>query len=693
MKQVAIKDSPDRSTSLHHRTDNSVPRTSMTATGTRRITHVTPGQRSAATFDLTGLPFELLLFLTSYLSAKDIGRLSLTARHFLITLSSSIDGPPVLNRSRDIVQCNAYNERLKTLDLGKILATQEVNFISVKKYQRYLRDIILFLAKNQVWAKTHIKTLIFPLEITFNWNISKELNKIVSFLSGVSHLHIRCQPGKRFQKPENYQTKLFLHLNILKRIPVTRVTLENSTLYPSVAKSLAQAIDEGGFYSGIKYLAFYHTDEANLPLSQYILIKDNTIYPQLTTLDFTCYPCKSLYLNKLPTTVTCLRTISPTQVMGRAPSIKRWEIHYATLPAAENPPGFFSSSMKALPALKEIYMEPLIQARFQHTILARLITSEIPSSLSVQLPRLHVYIPILLQRMQEKFTGGFVIQEEATFHITAPEDMDNFITLARAGMFNHLPKIQYELETLFPALTPSPLLFNKAFTLLLKEGELSQLRHFTIEYRYEPPATAPHLSFLESPEGRALALARTRIPPMSWQDISGTESMMGLKQSFIGVEHQIRTLMNHRIPIEAQDLFFAALQQGFDQIITKNQPPAEQTHTWMEWVFFMEQIHMQLYYFYVHQLQQHTRMSWNFYLYRQLLPHAFQRTALGNRFSIRVQEYLMHAMARHITEDLQSLLAEFGFRGHFKARTTGFTIHLLKPHALEKIPTFMAKKT
>lgn len=628
---------------------------------------------------LTGIPANIFIFITSFLPARDTGRLSLVAQQPHQYLHEA----GVLQRSRDIAAWSIYDDDTQTLNFGRIPAFREVDSAQMEKYRQALVHATDILNQYPDWAKAHIKTVIFPLESMFTGNLLAELNEFVSCLEGIRHLVLCYQPGNgvadRQLTPAD-KDNLFQHLLVLKKLPVEQVTLSDSFPIAKAITPLCQAINEGLFYSGIKTLAFSNDDPDSLFYQEEPITIEDGVYPNLTVLDFSGAPQHEIHLHKLPASVKCLRTTHTTRFMGNAPFIERWEILYQ-VPATRQHQRpdlsrqsielafsegrdilrLFATSAQALPALQSVYIVPPRQPELHTKLLANILLGLSPAQpLSIQFASLHLYKPFLLEEILQKSYLKLHLPAKMTFHIM-PSDVQDFRRQAQTGRYRELEHIQYQLDK--PDY--SPVTFAKMLAMQLENGTLPKLRHFTIKYQYGPQSATQASTTLRFLDGEGKRLYRDDTRHLSLQTLLGQASLAALQQSFFEAHHTAEQATGKH----AASLI--SLQQTFGQIIAQNMPVAMQDRNAMQWIIFLEQVHTQLYSAYIHQLQQDSTAS----LYQHALPGSFQQTALGKQVITRIHKHLMQYRINELRHSLTFLLPVFQLRTSIDADISGFRLH------------------
>jgi hypothetical protein len=655
-------------------------------------------------FTLSGLPLELFIACVLYLSAKDIGRLNLTARGFHQALSYQVtNGISLLERSRDIAQCSAYDESTQTLNfnptlLGTLLGNKHDLYLLEEDCLPPFHDIIAFLSKYSAWSRSQISTLVFPVEALDQFNITDELNQLAALLTGVRHLRLTLHAKKGILSSFNAE-KIHTQLAAFKPIPLEKVTIENGlsllnmplSLLNMPDESLWLAVNEGALPSSIKCLAFSDSSNIPSPLPFIISLQEN-VYPHLQILDCSLAACHRLHLAQLPSTIHCLRIRPITQIQGDVPTIKRLELVYPSNPLTLSEASL--PAIEGLPGLEEIDIVSPHNPGYHNAILIDLAKLPPASALSVQLSTLHIYNPALLATVWKQLKGRLSIQKEAIFHIISLQEAGDFIQLAEAGLFDHLRTLRYQLDTLHS----SPIAFYQALAALLQNGKLPLLTHFSLTYQYEAPTdpaldgykTKPsRLYFLDSVAGKLLYATSGSIneSALSFQQFLGQEDFTALLDAFISIEPEARAAITRHtygnIAETLQNTFFTTLRQQFDALLARYHPAPEERGTWAEWMLFMEKMHMWLYNIYLQQLQHQQAFAIPPYLH--FLPESFQQTELGQKLVLRTQERMLTGLVTRITDSMQILFSPCGFIGSHTVTPTGFTIHFCKQQSNQEM--------
>lgn len=629
-------------------------------------------QASPPGLTLATLPFELFIRCTFYLSSTEIGRLGLTAQYFRAALSSRVDGSLILDRSRDIALCDAYDEQSQTLDLSQKLAQQPD--IQMHGYEQYLYQVIATLLRHQNWFRAHIRTLELPLSILYRWDLVPVISKLASILTGCQPLHLHfllmaALPLPGVTGAQSCQTRIFQHLAALKPIAAEKITIENSTLSTWLPELLCQAINKGLLNRNIRCLIFVQSISA--PLYHYsISFPNNPAYRYLVSLDFArSYPA-TLKLTHLPDTVRHLRINNAVSLAGNAPLIEKLDILYSRT-AGLNTIKPLAALKEVLPGLKRIYIETPPEPETHLSLLDAIGNLPLPHS-SITFSALHIEQPAQLEKLQTRFHTIY-LPKAITFHFYAQEDLGVFARLAQQGMFRQLAGMEYQLDLVYTS--PHP--FIEAVTHQLKAGKLPQLNQFSLKYQYRPATEVT--PFLESPDGRLFLLHNTT--PFTLQQLLERESLRSLQDCFTLLEPLMRITVSMYARTEKvkQDAFFTALQQRFEQILTKNQALAEKTYPARQWLLSLEDVHLSLYNAYIQQLLQAGILSSDLYHYRQLLPQAFSQTPFGRHLSKRIQTLLLQAITEKLSETLRPKFAEFGLAIRpALVGTTGFSLDFSK---------------
>lgn len=599
---------------------------------------------------LATIPLEAFALIACRLPAADVLNLSQTASHFRQALSIELYGSSLLQRSRDLRRnYHSYDEDTQTLDLRLL----EYTDIEIESFKDYLHTIEFFLLHHRIWARTHVRTLIIPLERIIAWELADILNKIVTYLPGVTHLHLILSPHLKLSLDVGNKIRLFENLAALKVIAAHKVTIENSTLVENLAETLHNAFADGLFHPEIRILSIAHS-AGNEFYMYSISLPDNPVYSHLNTLDCSLTHPAVLEISRLPRTITCLRTSSTTYIEGHAPSIERLEV----LDTKTNGIGaieYFPESQKALHALKTLYIEPPPDPVY-HLLMLQALIQQAPSDLSITFAALHIQQIDLLEKLLQALHRDIHLPKEITFQLNNLANVHCFTRLAEQGMFKHLTTVRYQVESLLTPVSP----FAMALAAALQDENLPAMTNFIFIYQYTPIIKDwPEIPFLESAEGRAYLLQNKT--SFTLQDILKQPDYNCFLQSFTTLEASKMVLFRIAYPDETQRRkFMLSLYEALAEEMESYQYLVQQVCPAVEWLLHLENLYLNLYNIYIQYLQQSGISRSVVQAFRLFFKQKFHETEVGQQIITNIQMLLLRETADNISAYLVPELAQAG---------------------------------
>jgi hypothetical protein len=722
-------------------TDNSAitPTTEQTITRPSGSTPVPP------ILNLLTIQAELFVYILKNLPAEEIIRFQVVAKPFYEVLTKDFQANALLRRNQFIMRWKCYDEKSKTLDLTEgikvfsrfLLESLQTTFGSPdirylvrtpvasvsSKHREFLNEALYLFRQQPDWAAAHIHTLIVPIQTGFYLHgFSDTMAQLAILLPGVKEITLAVCSEHFYPETVNAsvdQNKLMRYLESFKKIPVEKVIIQINSFSPSPAL-LCQAINEGYLSENItelvlsyKFFDEENSEEGFKDAYDFPILKDNGFYPNLVCLSLYTendpnYYFYTINLGVLPSTITHLRMDTQVVIYGQARSIKN--LHITDRGNGNQQDYEMFECLDTLPALEKIHIVPHRVTEIHSFMLSAL--AHAPSRpISIEFPTLHLSPPSLLARVQEKFTNGVSIQDTLSVHIASSEHLQDFITLAQQGSFINLPHIEFASDILNNHFY---LPFVKSIQSLLQQGVLPRLTKLTLTYQYNPrvppkntqipPGFLSTQQLLLNPEIKYFALMAQ--PTFSLQQLLSGEGLNVLQKSFIGIEPEIKKLMQKQyISADKQDHFFNALYQKFDAFLA-TYPLSEQAITYGRGMSIIEEMHNNLYLTYFHDLRQfileHSQdmidipfeeLEWlkrSFISYQDYLPQFFQETKLGREILLRANHLILGTFVDSLCNQIQPLLSKFASPSPTSEKLpflteNGFTIDFYKrPEGAER---------
>jgi hypothetical protein len=645
----------------------------------------TGGQAQMPAITLSQMPIELLIHIMHSLPARDIVKLSQTARHFRNELSIELYGSSLRQRSLDLSKySDAYDENTQTLDLDNIV---NLKGITIETYTEGLGKFINMLGRHPQWANSHIKTLIFPMKMIFLWmpRHANLLSKMFSLLGGVEHLRLvgisKCPCNRAYKDgPLNAEFNIKL-LQILqnfkgfKELPAKKVTIENCGVRPisNLKQTLSALLTKGFFHPALESFTFIDTDLSAPDYS--IDIADGLAYPVLTTLELHYLNTPRLCLTELPETVTCLHIHTNNILQGRASSITRLEIHEASSPLL-----WTSTSLhnirQTLPAIREIHFHVSDQPHEQYVMLANL--AQLPLldiTFSFSSSTLHIYEVARLDKLLS--TGNTVqLPHDMVFYPHTLAEVNYFRELASRKGLHALTHIQYRFYSVYaPAKSAIQTLAG-----LLHEGALPHLLSFSFDYEFPWNKTIP---FLETVEGNSLLTNSTLPVPLRF--VNWIMSHIDFEASFLlsfregrkGITHILQQHGKRKEEITA--FHENAEAKLLEECLTTKQRLTQQPFTSRELITEFERLYFQLHGIYLQQLREMGVYSSMLRVFYEEKISPFFTTPLGQRIRSNIITSLFDQYATNLLLSLEELLAEAGLDKPTVTLTgSGFSVHFVR---------------